>query len=277
MTTTGGKPTPEAGSTEPVFKSVLCGIRRSRGDAEAARQAALLAGPSPLYLMCAWYEAGSGLNAKATLTEEAAKQALAKARRTVLKTCADVHVDRVLAESPVELLLEEGPQHDLVVVGDHQRHRMEGIVAGTVVTHLAHRLTVPLLVARKAEREFPTHIVVASDGSGSAHTAVRVAGQLARRHGTTLTLVHVEGADDAHLRKGLELDSAALLDEAGVEPAVVKEHGDPVEAIVRLAGGEGASIAVVGSRGVTGVKALGSVSERVVHNAPCSVLVTRHP
>ncbi|MGE5407272.1 MAG: universal stress protein [Syntrophothermus sp.] len=29
----------------------------------------------------------------------------------------------------------------------------------------------------------------------------------------------------------------------------------------------------IGRRGVSGIKALGSVSERVVHRAPCSVLV----
>ena len=32
---------------------------------------------------------------------------------------------------------------------------------------------------------------------------------------------------------------------------------------------------VVGSRGLRGLRALGSVSERVAHQAPCSVLVLR--
>lgn len=36
-----------------------------------------------------------------------------------------------------------------------------------------------------------------------------------------------------------------------------------------------AHLAVVGSRGLHGVKALGSVSERVAHDAACSVLVVR--
>jgi nucleotide-binding universal stress UspA family protein len=36
-----------------------------------------------------------------------------------------------------------------------------------------------------------------------------------------------------------------------------------------------ADLLVVGSRGLHGIKALGSVSERVAHEAKCSVLVVR--
>lgn len=35
------------------------------------------------------------------------------------------------------------------------------------------------------------------------------------------------------------------------------------------------SLIVLGSRGLHGIRALGSVSERVAHRAPCSVLVVR--
>ena len=45
--------------------------------------------------------------------------------------------------------------------------------------------------------------------------------------------------------------------------------------IVETAAREDASLVVIGSRRVGGVRALGSVSERVVHEAPCSVLVVR--
>jgi nucleotide-binding universal stress UspA family protein len=45
--------------------------------------------------------------------------------------------------------------------------------------------------------------------------------------------------------------------------------------IVETAAREDASLVVIGSRRLEGVRALGSVSERVVHDAPCSVLVMR--
>jgi len=38
---------------------------------------------------------------------------------------------------------------------------------------------------------------------------------------------------------------------------------------------ETADLIVVGSRGVRGIRALGSISERLAHEASCSVLVVR--
>jgi nucleotide-binding universal stress UspA family protein len=48
----------------------------------------------------------------------------------------------------------------------------------------------------------------------------------------------------------------------------------PVETLVTAS--RAADLLVVGSRGLHGVRALGSVSERVAHQATCSVLVARH-
>jgi nucleotide-binding universal stress UspA family protein len=47
----------------------------------------------------------------------------------------------------------------------------------------------------------------------------------------------------------------------------------PVDALVQA--GETSDLLVLGSRGLHGVKALGSVAERVAHQASCSVLVVR--
>jgi len=54
-------------------------------------------------------------------------------------------------------------------------------------------------------------------------------------------------------------------------------EGEPGAAICRLAGELSAGAIVVGSRGRGGLKRalLGSVSDHVVRNAPCSVVVTR--
>ena len=40
---------------------------------------------------------------------------------------------------------------------------------------------------------------------------------------------------------------------------------------------ETADLIVVGSRGLRGLRALGSLSERIAHEARCSVLVVRSP
>ena len=53
--------------------------------------------------------------------------------------------------------------------------------------------------------------------------------------------------------------------------------GDPGESIVAAAGAENVDLVVVGThgRGTIGRLLLGSVSEHVVRNAPCPVLVIR--
>jgi nucleotide-binding universal stress UspA family protein len=61
----------------------------------------------------------------------------------------------------------------------------------------------------------------------------------------------------------------------GVEVLVVE--GEPGPALCKVAQEVGAAAIVVGSRGRGGIKRafLGSVSDYVVRNAPCSVVVTR--
>jgi nucleotide-binding universal stress UspA family protein len=61
----------------------------------------------------------------------------------------------------------------------------------------------------------------------------------------------------------------------GVEALVL--DGEPGPALCKLAHDEGAGAIIVGSRGRGGIKRafLGSVSDYVVRNAPCPVVVTR--
>lgn len=59
----------------------------------------------------------------------------------------------------------------------------------------------------------------------------------------------------------------------GFSPTVVDDPGHVAEQILGAVDVTRASLIVIGHRGVRGVGALGSVSERIVHRAPCSVLV----
>ena len=261
----------------PAFRRVLAGIDRSHVDAETARQAAVLAGPSQLRLVSVYCHVGTGLSAQATMTKEHAQDALDAAAEAVRGMSPEVQTEAVFGDDAVEPLLDASHEHDLVVVGSHGHHRAGGIMLGSVATNLAHRLTVPLVVARQADESFPGHVMLATDGSDSAHAAARLAARIAAQHMSTVTLVHVDGGHDRGRGRGVADDAALLFQELGVEPVTVYGKGDPAEAITNVAKREGASLLVVGARGLTGVKAFGSVSERVVHTAPCSVLVARHP
>ena len=85
----------------------------------------------------------------------------------------------------------------------------------------------------------------------------------------------------AHARgqEAVETTVSALLGQTTLQDAVEARviEGEPGPALCKLATDEGASVIVVGSRGRGGIKRalLGSVSDYVVRNAPCSVVVTR--
>jgi nucleotide-binding universal stress UspA family protein len=139
-----------------------------------------------------------------------------------------------------------------------------GIVLGSVATTAVHDASCSVLVARPlsdAER-FPRAIVVGVDGSEESARAAEVARALAARLGSEVRVVVAEG--------GKGVDSAAV-DRIAPEAEVVP--GKPVD--VLLAAADDADLVVLGHRGLHGVKALGSVGERVVHRASCSVLVVR--
>ena len=55
------------------------------------------------------------------------------------------------------------------------------------------------------------------------------------------------------------------------EPLI--EPGKPWDVILDAAEQTKAALVVIGSRRLSGLRAFGSVSRRVVHDAPCSVLV----
>lgn len=66
---------------------------------------------------------------------------------------------------------------------------------------------------------------------------------------------------------------------AGVTAEFTQLAGNPGRLICELANNWSAELILVGSRGLRGLKEmfLGSVSNYVTHNAPCSVLIVRQP
>jgi nucleotide-binding universal stress UspA family protein len=114
----------------------------------------------------------------------------------------------------------------------------------------------------------------ASDGSAGAERAVELAARIGYANQAAVYMLSVDpGPHGEPTRTAVE--AADLTTALGREPTVVRESGEPSERILELAVGERVALVVLGSRGLTGVRALGSVSERVAHRAPCSVLVAR--
>ena len=141
-----------------------------------------------------------------------------------------------------------------------------------------------------------TSVVVGTDGSAPAREAVRVAAEMARRDGAELHVVSayrvfsdmllVGGGAEATSAAGLEVeqrirsDVEAMLEglakELAAEGVAITTHLSserPVPAILDVAERYEADLIVVGNRGASDPKVLGSVPQKVIHLAPCSVLV----
>jgi nucleotide-binding universal stress UspA family protein len=257
-------------SAATVFGNVLVGIDGSPESLEAARQAAVLARPdAPLTLVAAWRPPAAVLTPMPALPvgpgsdqvlEKAAREALEQAKSQFPSARA-----RVRRGAPTHVLLDEA--HDiaatLVAVGSHGHRRATGMVFGSTATELVHSAPSSVLVARAGARRYPDRIAVGVDGSPASARAFAAARHVAERFGAELDVVVAEGDD--------LVDLAAISAIAGDGFHVLDD--DPVT--VLKAAADNADLLVVGSRGLRGLRALGSVSERVAHGAASSVLVVR--
>jgi nucleotide-binding universal stress UspA family protein len=144
-----------------------------------------------------------------------------------------------------------------------------------------------------------TRLLVCSDGSEQARNAARAAAEIARRFQADITLLSVfypsalmmpfasapeaapqmevvmELGEEMHTH--IQQETGKVLTEAGVPFQPRREFGHPVDTIVAAAQDLQADLIVLGSRGLSAWKALllGSVSDGVLHHAPCPVLIVR--
>lgn len=231
-----------AGKATSPFADVLCAVDDSRGSAEALRQAAAIAAPKPAPRCLTVHEKeGTGISADGNYVS-----------------------DRLLAAS-------EG--RDLLAIGCHGGSRLGGMMLGGIATQVAHRANVPLLIARHtADEDFPRDVLLASDGSPGSWVAMELAARLARARGSSLQVVYVPNGHPERYRELFkQVDEIERL--TGMAPLFLDTPGDPARRIAEAARAAQSSLVVIGKRGRHGLKSLGSVSERVVHRAPCSVLV----
>ena len=142
-------------------------------------------------------------------------------------------------------------------------------------------------------------ILVGTDGSATAGTAVTHAINLARELGAKLVFVsafeqldslQVEAHplqptdhDDWPVGKRAEVLTVLAQAEADARAAGVTDVatferlGSPADAILDVASEQACDLIVVGNRGMQGARRLllGSVPNKISHAAPCSVLIVR--
>jgi nucleotide-binding universal stress UspA family protein len=253
-----------------IFDRVVCGVDGTPEGMAAARQGALLVSDGGTLTLVTVVESALAVHggwAATSLADQLqveAQQALDEAHASIAEIReADTRLlDGALVPSfKTELAALRAT---LVCVGSHRKKRAGGLVLGSLPTTLLHEAPCAVLVAREPTggKPFPSTIAAGVDGSQEAAAAATVAEELAERFGAELRLVVAEGG------KGVDVDGVRA-----AQPGVETESGKPRNALVDVS--KNADLLVVGSRGLHGLRALGSVSERVAHEARCSVLVVR--
>jgi nucleotide-binding universal stress UspA family protein len=258
-----------AANPETFFSGIVAGVDGSEAGLEAARQAGRLVAPdgwlevvTVVYLAEANLAGWSAARVRAELEQEGGEAA-----RKGAEIAGPLATLRLVNGPPLRSLVRELEDRHatLAIVGTHGHSRLSEIVIGGVAGPLLHDSPCSVCIARPpaVEALFPRSIVAGVDGSSQSELVAGVGRYLAGRFGAELSLVTAVGGEDD--------DQPDLKRAYGLGAVVVGGH--PVEALVEAS--TNADLLVVGSRGLHGFKALGSVSERVAHQAQCSVLVVR--
>jgi nucleotide-binding universal stress UspA family protein len=249
-----------------VFERVVCGIDGSPESLEALRQAERLrpeTGELHLVAVAELRRAVHGGFAAPALYDEIATEA-ERALTEAGQQC-EAASSRLVEGEPVSALLKaiDRVGATLVALGSHGHGRAAGIVLGGTASKMLHEAPCSVLVARAPgdAAGFPSSIVVGVDGSQVSSQAYGVARELGDRLGVRVRALAASGG------KALDLEGLKRFE------ALEWDEQKPVKALVEAS--QNAGLMVVGSRGLHGLSALGSVSERVAHEASSSVLVVR--
>ena len=170
--------------------------------------------------------------------------------------------------------MQEKIDASLIILGAPE-HKL-----GSVAERVLRGAKCHILIARKktAGNELYQHILVPVDGSKDAQYAAEFASSIARRSSSNLYVYHVvhnkkkmpkgieitQKAVDIAIPKGIRTDSS--VGEGGIAPEILKEIYD-----------KSIDLTVIGYTGKGKISRLilGSVSEKVIRSAACSVFVVK--
>jgi nucleotide-binding universal stress UspA family protein len=207
-----------------------------------------------------------------------------------------VHVEKGSPADALQALAEKG-EADLVVLGSTHHARVGSVSPGSVAEHLLHGARCRLVIAPQGYAQTDHSqdrlrvAAVGFNGMAESYAALEEAARLATKFGGSLRVIGVStpvppagvaAAAQAGAEAGpdfqTQLNTAVAELPSELRALPVYERGDPVEKLLDAAE-MGVDLLVLGSRGFGPVMRLliGSVSSRVIREAPCPVLVVPRP
>jgi nucleotide-binding universal stress UspA family protein len=226
---------------------------------------------------------------------ERGEDARVLAERIVERDGGELKVVQVEKGSPADVLqgLAERGEADLIVLGSTHHAHVGSVAPGSVAEHLLHGAKCRLVIAPKGYAQADHSedrlrvAAVGFDGMAESYAALEEAAKLASKFGGSLRVIGVatpvpamgaaaaaQAGADAGPDFQTRLNEAVAQLPPELRPLPVFERGDPVRKLLEAAE-MGVDLLVLGSRGFGPVMRLliGSVSSRVIREAPCPVMV----
>jgi nucleotide-binding universal stress UspA family protein len=267
----------------PIFRDIICAVDGKDGGFNAVEHAVALAGTQGRVtsLVVTSYRSAGAHRAPAIGPLRAAEileHAGAIAREAGVPYAKEVDP----GSPPARVILDWSTRYELLALGAPASSWPARLLSVGVGDKAIGGFSNALLVARPLahDRRLGDRILVASDGLEASHALVDLAGRLARARGSKVTLVHALGRDP--VKRGRLREQEGTLEKqeqklartlaAGTTELLIKP-GRAAAVIVSAAAAAGPSLVLMGSRRLDGLRAMGSVSRRVAHQAPCSVLL----
>lgn len=251
----------------------------------------------PLTVLHSWDIRSGGLAPMPAVDPRAKAQEILNAGiEHAHEVASDLKARAVLARAPAAArLIEASETADLIVLGSRGAGGFAGLTLGSVGAQVAAHASCPVVIVR-GDRPHPERgpgrVVVGMDGSPASRAALATAFTEADAHGLSLRVVIAWDPvparelpplmDEAGMRAAAEARMVELMlplreRHPGVRAETEIVTGVPRQVLMDAAGE--ARLLVVGSRGLGGFRGLllGSVSQALIHHAPCPVAVVHAP
>jgi nucleotide-binding universal stress UspA family protein len=212
---------------------------------------------------------------------------------------AQAHIDAVVATAraagvacDTQLVYGEEPHHeivstaaelkpDLVVLGRRGKRGLARLMVGHATAHVAGNAPCDVLMVPRSGQVWSQRVLLATDGSAHGEAAARAAQAVATQCNVPVTVVSATTRSHSAERKA---EARAAVDRvitamrnAGMSADGLVKEGRPDEVVIDTAASSKSDLIVVGSHGHTGLTRLilGSISERIMGQAQCPVLIAR--